>query len=911
MKPIKLKTSKELNLNSSLLDYVTKNYGQQSLTQNLKSYFLDFNNNHNVISQNKNCLDSINDLNTTLLITTKYFNQIIAIKNKIPFSNGEKGCNIEFEWSDTITGNLFSSKNINFEYYNVLFNLASLYFYLGYKKSTSSNVDKNLRKESIKDYKYSLYLFNIIRDEALSKIDQNELPFDLYPSYCEYCSTLCIIYGQIEIVKIAEETNPNEYALRGKLLTGISDNYNKAYNLSLGDPTKKGGKDSYRNYLLNRSFYYKSLVYKKLAEMSLKKFDSTGLGYGEALVYQQLNMQQLTECQKTINLCENLVEVDKFNNLFNNEKKTETTLVDKNNRIYHQYTPDPNTIKLESKVLMVPLTIDNLYLKENEAKFRDDKIIYCEDLDLLAPSEVRPLIDKYKYKMNDFIQQYLNKYENENTIKNYINKLNLPQKITFKPADSNNPKSQIPPILWEKISQIQKLGGFTFLNNTMKKILNKSSELKNNLNQILSEIWKEENEDNYYRKKLGEQWVINPSNTLNKNFIQQAQNYINQINQSRQYDEREESHLNENSYMFQELLNSKNKIEQKIMQLSKVSPQLTPDEQKVRDEIIKLYLLSDKINDITNPILQEINSGNKVIPLFIDVLSNKMNENSVFELSKQKYIKQIQPLEEINNEIKNQEKIINDLVPSISENLMFPKENDETSKYLESLDKKADFYMEKLQKLRNGENFYIDKENKINKLIKIINDWLNQRKEEKKINLGTIRGHIATYDSNAAQNPFDNNSQTMEYYNRSDKSDYYSPNPNFNQNFQNDYYNQNSNFNPSQNMNNQNDKNNYYNSNFQFNQNQNMNQNNNYNQNSNIYQNQNNSYYNGNNNSQNNNNQNYKSYNFPPPGFNQINNFNDHFNPNNQSNNNMNFNMGNPFDQNQINNSSPFNNKRF
>ena len=42
----------------------------------------------------------------------------------------------------------------------------------------------------------------------LKNIEQRELPYDLYLSHCEYCATLCIIYGQIEIVKIAEETSP-------------------------------------------------------------------------------------------------------------------------------------------------------------------------------------------------------------------------------------------------------------------------------------------------------------------------------------------------------------------------------------------------------------------------------------------------------------------------------------------------------------------------------------------------------------------------------------------------------------------------------------------------------------------------------------------------------------------------------
>ena len=500
MKPIKLKTSKETNISSKLLEYVSNNCGQESITQNLQKYFSDFNQNRNIISYNKDDHETIRDVMTTLEITTKYFNQLIAIKSKNAFGPHANSCEINFTWTDTITGNSWGSFNINFEYYNVLFNIASLYFHLGYLKSISPKIDKSLRKESMKDYKYALYLFNIIKDEANKKIEQRDLPYDLYPSYCDYCATLCIIYGQIEIVKIAEETNPNEFALRGKLLMGISENYHKAYMLSNNDPAKMGGQDVFRNYLLNRYFYYKSLAYKKMSEVLMKKFDNTGLGYGEALIYQQQSVIQLDECLKTINLCGELVEVNKFNEIIDNEKKIEEKMADLNHRIYHQFTPDPNKIKLETKILMAPLPIEKLYIKENESKLRDDKIIYCEDLDLLTPSEMKPMLEKFKFQMNEFMQQYLSKYENEDSIKKFIDKFSLPQKLIVKPLDINNPKSsEIPPELWEKISQIQQLGGSFYLNNSMQKILNKSNELIENLNKLLGDIMNEEKEDNYYK----------------------------------------------------------------------------------------------------------------------------------------------------------------------------------------------------------------------------------------------------------------------------------------------------------------------------------------------------------------------------------------------------------------------------
>ena len=815
MRFIKLKTSNEMNLNSSFLEYISNSYGQQAVTPKLQNYFSEFNQNRNHIAHISIDQNSIKDLENSIQITTKYFNQLVAIKSKM-ISNG---LNIDFAWTDTIGENVCSSSNIFFEYYNVLFNLAALYFYLGYNKSNSPKIDKELRKEAIKDFKYSLYLFNIIRDQALNQIEQSQLPCDLSPIYCEYLSTLCIIFGQIEIVKIAEETNPNEFALRCKLLKGISDNFNKAYLLSNGESIKNGISDSFQNYLINRHIYYKSLTYKKLSESHMKKFNDKGLGYGEALVYQQLSMQELVECQKTINYCEGLINIEEFNTYFNNEKQLEEKMKDLNYRIYHQYTPDPNTIKLEARVLMVPLPIDNIYIGENESKYINNKTINCEDLELLTPNEIKSMLDNYKNQMNYFIQDYLKRYETEKTIQKYIDTLNLPQKLTYKPFDSKNPNSSgMPENLWEKINDIQQLGGIIYLNNTMKKILNKSSDFIDNLNLMLSEIVKEENEDNYYRNKLGNKWDISPSKNFNINYIEKIKNYQSKINKAREEDFKDENDLYEKTQNYEDLNLTKNQFEQKINQLSRTNVEMTEEEKNLRFEIVKLYSLGDKSFNITNPIFKAIQSGSGVIPYFSKVLSNQMNEQSVFEMAKEKYLKQLEPLEALSNEIKSQKIKVNDLIPTISENSIFPRGNDDdkVSIFFENLEKTVNDFLEKKEKLNNRENYYLEFEDNINDLIRTVKEWLEQRKEEKKTLLGKVGGNIPKFNPNSVVNPFDNVNNNESYYiNEINNNDNYNPYDNINQN-----QNQNSNFNQNQNYPNfdQNINQNYQN----FNQNQNQ-----------------------------------------------------------------------------------------
>ena len=462
MKPTRLKRSKETNYDSVFINYISSTYGPQSVTSKLKSFFNDFNENRKVISYKKDEMYKVQELKMTLQITTKYFNQLIAIKGKTVISPQPGCCDLEFMWTDTITGAAYVSHNVNFEYYNVLFNIASLYFHLGYQKSMDKNINKELRKEIVKDYKKSMYLFSLIRDEAIKKIDQKELPTDLTPTYCGYCMTICEMYGQIEIVRIAEETNPNEFNLRSKLLMGLSELYFKAFQLSNSDPIQRGGTPEFRNYLNNRGYYYKSLVYKKLSEISTKKFNETGLGYGEAYVYQDLSVQCLNECQKTINNLGRLVDVDSFNSFYIQEVKLRDKMKDLQNRIYHQFTPDPNTIKIETKVMMAPLPVDELYIGDKKDKIKDDTTVYCEDLYLLTPNEIKPMLEEYKVKMNKFITDYLSKYENENTVNNFINNLHLAAKFIKRPNDNNKGIILKYNETWEKLMQVQNIGGAVF-----------------------------------------------------------------------------------------------------------------------------------------------------------------------------------------------------------------------------------------------------------------------------------------------------------------------------------------------------------------------------------------------------------------------------------------------------------------
>ena len=165
---------------------------------------------------------------------------------------------------------------------------------------------------------------------------------------------------------------------------------------------------------------------------------------------------------------------------------------------------------------------------------------------------------------------------------------------------------------WEKIMQIQKLGGSVFLSKLIKNILDKSNELEKKLNLLLQEIQNEENEDNYYRNKVGEKYVITPSKELNSNFIQTIKNYIDSIRKSREFDLQKEKEINEATKGYQELILSKEQFIFNIEKLNKVHEPLNEEENKLRTEILKLY--KKKNEKYYNP---KLNNSNIIYNLII------------------------------------------------------------------------------------------------------------------------------------------------------------------------------------------------------------------------------------------------------------------------------------------------------
>ena len=750
----KIKKTKAIDMDSKLKEYVIKNYDNESLTDKVKNYFADLTQNRNVISQMGETQESIDQLKQNINILTTYINQLMAIKQKMTFGKESYSCSIEFTWNDTLKNSNWRSYNIWFEVYNIIFNLAVSYYCLGISVGKAAT-EKNGHKEASKYYKHAMYLFNVIKEEANSKIHEKELPYDLFPPHMDYCITLCEIEGQLEIYKIAKETSPKEFSLHSKLLLTVSLLYAKAKSLCENQYTRKGTSDYIIQFFENRTHFYKGLMCRDLRDGAKKNFDQTGLKYGDIIVYQGLYVQSLLECQKNLKKCGKMVNIEEFEKQLEDEKKAGQEMLDLNERIYHHLVPKEEELTFDQKNMMSMSLPEDLYIRENVEKAKQDDKIFCQDLDLLVNKEVKNMINGYKNKMNEFIGKNLDQYENEGTIKTFVQNFFLPKKITQRPEEvnENDPPSEFPPQLWEKIERVQKIGGTMALNRIMNGIMNKTSYLIGQCENLLQSLEAEDRDDSNMRQRFGNKWIREPSQKLNFKLVQGAQQYIANLNKTKQFDQKESNEIMENARYFEQLSLPREQLVNNIPRREELKEKELPEEKEVRTEILKLYELGDKCMNIIKPIFNDLNDDSVIVGDFIEVLNKKTTEQAIYEKYKEIYEGKFKDLKTISDQIKQQEEVVNNVVQKNSAKIREkpqPNINNEAMNYFRMLDQYANMFMTKYEKLMKGDKYYNGLYEKITHLCKLGNDWMIKRSDEKNAILSTISGASA-YRSGGGQ----------------------------------------------------------------------------------------------------------------------------------------------------------------
>lgn len=754
MLTMKYKKCKPIDIDSKLKEYLIQNSDESSLTDSLKDFFSQVSQNREVMAKMDFSQNNQEHSNEYIKIIISYINQLNLLRKKMTFGKEKYSCKIDFNWTDTVKNATCKSVLIEFEICNSMYNLATLYYYEALNLSSNPSATKEIRKDAITHFKYALYLFDWAKEEA-KKIPPKEMPVDLSEAYLNYCITLCEIYGQLEIYKISKETNPKEFSLHSKLLLEVSDLFKRGAGICASFQIKKSINEQV-TYFQNRSIYYKAKMLLDLKDAAKKKFDETGLGYGEVCYIQNLALNEFLECQKTIKKCGKMLKVEAFDAELKKASEDKKEVDDLNHRIYHQALPRPEEIKIERKNMMKKALPEELYIEENEPKAKDDEKLFCPDLDNLAPKEVKDMLGRYKPQINELMSSNLDKNENEASISNFIQELNLPKKLTKKDDNEDEEDTrELPQELWEKIEKVQQIGGINGLHNIMQGIMGKSNYLINKLENLLHSFELEDKDDRNMRQRFGNKWIREPSLKLNFQMVQAAQSYIKGIQQTKVYDQQASNEISVNSQYFDELMLPLIQLNHNIPITQKPKTELNPEEKEVREAILKLYELSNKCTEIIKPLFSKVNDDSVIIGSFMDVLNNKATEQSIYEKNKGEFEQKFAELKTISDEVKKQEEKINELIQKNNDKIMpiiDESEENRINGYYRHLDELTNMFMAKYEKIKKGDNYYNELKEKVDKLIKFGNDWMIKRSDEKNAIIKTFNN--SAYSMIGSNNAF-------------------------------------------------------------------------------------------------------------------------------------------------------------
>jgi hypothetical protein len=738
MIPNKLKDAKPLDLISTIKAYIMKNYDASSFDQKVETFLSEVQQNRNVVSTMATITQNLDTLKTNKEILLQYLNQLNTIKGKMTFGQENFCVQIEFQWKDIFKNKSYSSYSINFEYYNVMFNLAMIYCIMGILITNECGDDEERLKESVKYFRYASGLFDTIKNDASNGIPAKELPPDLGYSYMSYCSYICTAFGQINLVKVAMKKKTN-FDLQSQLLKGIVEMLNSAYLLS-NESLKKNLDDNTKLIVYNRKNYYEALCYSKLRDKALADFDKTGENFGVAVTYQGGIVQCLNKNNtKEQNKIKNLIK-EKDMLFLDKETQRGQEMYEKNQRVYNELIKEIDQMPVVQKKIMCS--------PQMPPEFKTD-VENNNELDALIPREVKAMISEYKNKMNEFITQNLENNENEDTVTNFLNNLGLPASL-----ETILSQSSISESLWKKISEVQEKGGSMFLNNSLQTLDNIPNEIDNRINGLLTILMNEENEDKRLRQQYGTKWNRRESSDLNGNYVATLNSYRNKLGQARQCDQQTKSGITDNYKYFEYLMMSKEQLDNKIPH--KVDQNVIkncPEAVDLRKELDNLENLKNRAMEIINQLFNSLNDDN-VAPQFIQVLSKKTTENAVFDQNKAKYMTSFNELQNISSQINALKPVIqqkNEIFLKVKSEKFKPDMDNEN--FFKNLDNYCQLFRQKEIQLQQALNFYKTFNGKLDELNRNVTDFLMARDIDKNQLISSI-----TMGSNYNEKKDDDNS---------------------------------------------------------------------------------------------------------------------------------------------------------
>jgi hypothetical protein len=217
-------------------------------------------------------------------------------------------------------------------------------------------------------------------------------------------------------------------------------------------------------------------------------------------------------------------------------------------------------------------------------------------------------------------------------------------------------------------------------------------------------------------------------------------NYINNLNQTSQYDQKEKENLLNNGPKFQLLSESQGCLNEKIPGAKVLKTNLSKEEELVKTKILELKELSKDIENMKNSIFDYINSDNKIIHSFMNMDNENINEDVILKAERAIIDQKIVELKKKSNEIEKCKQEVSDAIfkiPSSKTEVVIPQE---AQKFFDNLNDNANLYIKTYNKFKKAGEYYDKLHQKVFEIIQSSKQYLNKRTEEKEALFKVLTG---------------------------------------------------------------------------------------------------------------------------------------------------------------------------
>ncbi|KRX00694.1 hypothetical protein PPERSA_00921 [Pseudocohnilembus persalinus] len=731
-----LKTTKAINLSQIFEQYISSYYGTQAWVP-VKDSFEKM----NQIRQEFDLFAKTNVSLATDPSTCAQFEKLIinylqycqVIGSKFRFESYQQGSvDVKFPWSDSFNpqNQFFHNSQLNYEQCCILYNLAIVYYSWGCNLSSLNTTDD--KKEAIKKFRYGIWALDDLKNKMRQvdpKIKDSQKDFSL-----ENISILENMMFGLIYVNLYENLYPQRQQLGGvKNVVQLAGEAAKFFSIAKGMIDQIKAKNTgYPKDLINsisakceyNFAYYNAITAQQLAvhHESLIQDEPRGNHMGYALSYLRKGDQLLKKIfndKALVSIMSNEYQ-NRLKHLHTEFLQQLPAAEQRNNEIYKHAVKTPDQLPATQITFQNLQNLGGLQPPQFENKLQGTEGFqgFLNEEQIHIMNDCKSTAETRIMELNQVLTQ-ITDTKNRAYLENYVN-------VVLDAGQAIQQSNQIPQNLQQKLNRAREIGGKQKFNQQVQNLKELSVNCGMMLNNLRQKIDQEAQFDNQMRQQYGAQWNRTPSSDLNKDYLQQLNNYDGKFKQAQQAD-------SDNLGKVSQMSNDLEIVDKSNQEIMNMLPKNSDQQFAVQNQnqINELRNLDNNFNQQINSIRQSIQNLSNLNINYAQEVASCIQKNVPKDQIQQQVLKPLfDGIEEINKQVSMVSSIIGNVCNLAQELNSKRGGSNQGGNGTDQVSNALHNFVDTYELIQGGIDFYGQLLNRLSTLEHNVQDFLMARENE-------------------------------------------------------------------------------------------------------------------------------------------------------------------------------------